>query len=415
MPRGLSSAFPVVAERASGAELWDADGRRYIDFAGGIGTVNVGHGHPRVLEAAHRQLDRLVHSAAQVAIYEPYLSLADRLCDLAPGDFPKRAVLFNTGAEAVENAVKIARSATGRPAVIAFSQAFHGRTLLGLSLTDTVHPYKEGFGPFVPEIYRAPYPYAYWGWGSERALAALEELLRTTVPADRVAALLIEPVLGEGGFVPAPFDFMRRLRQLADRSGMALIVDEVQSGVGRTGRFFAVQHSGVAPDLIALAKSLGGGLPLSAVVGRAELMDAPGPGGLGSTFGGNPVACAAALAVLDVIEDEGLLARAELLGSILEERLGDWRRRFPVVGDVRVLGAMAGVELVRDRETREPAAELTQQVLGGCRERGLLLLGAGPRHNVVRTLMPLNLPEPLLLEGLDVLEGELARAVQSQA
>jgi 4-aminobutyrate aminotransferase/(S)-3-amino-2-methylpropionate transaminase len=281
-----------------------------------------------------------------------------------------------------------------------------------MSLTDTMHPYKEGFGPFAPEVHRAPYPYEYWGWDSDRSLAELEEILRTTVPADHVASILIEPVLGEGGFVPAPFEFLQGLRRLADRTGIALIADEVQCGVGRTGRFFAIEHSGVAPDLIAVSKSLGGGFPLAGVIGRAALMDAPGPGGLGSTFGGNPVACAAAMAVLDVIEQDGLLARAELLGSVLEERFADWRRRFRLVGDTRHLGAMAGLELVQDRERKVPAGTEAADVVAGCQAQGLLLLRAGPSHNVLRTLMPLNIEEELLLRGLDILEVQLARVDQ---
>ncbi len=410
LPRGLHPAVDFIADRATGAEVWSSAGKRYIDFAGGIGVLNVGHGHPKVLAAAHRQIDQLIHTSAQVAIYEPYLRLADRLCELAPGDFAKKAVLFSTGAEAVENTVKIARAHTGRPGIVAFSQAFHGRTLMGMSLTDTVNPYKAGFGPFAPEIYRSPFPYEYWGWDSSRALNAMEECFRTSWPADRIAAILIEPVLGEGGFVPAPFEFLQGLRRLADRRGLLLVADEVQSGFGRTGKLYAIEHSGVAPDLMAIAKSLAGGFPLSAVVGRAEVMDAPTPGQLGSTFGGNPVACAAALAVLEVFESEGLLARAEVLGSILEERMGEWSRRFPLVGDVRVLGAMAGLELVTDRATREPAAALTQQIVDGCQANGLLVLRAGPQHNVIRTLMPLNIPEELLLQGLDTLELELERA-----
>jgi 4-aminobutyrate aminotransferase/(S)-3-amino-2-methylpropionate transaminase len=409
VPRGLKPAFDFVADRASGSQLWTLEGTSYVDFMGGIGVLNVGHGHPKVLAAAHAQLDRLVHTSAQVAICEPYLRLAERICERAPGEFAKKAILFSTGAEAVENTVKIARAATGRPGIIAFTQAFHGRTLLGMSLTDAMHPYKAGFGPFAPEIYRAPFPYQYWGWDSERALAELEELVRTTIPADQVAAILIEPVVGEGGFVPAPYEFLRGLRALADRRGMLLIADEVQSGIGRTGKFFAIEHSGVVPDLIALAKSIGGGFPLSAVVGRAEVMDAPEPGSLGSTYGGNPVACAAALAVLEVFEDEGLLARAGVLGSILEERMEEWQRRYRLVGDVRVLGAMAGLELVRNQETKEPASAETEQIIDGCRERGLLALRAGPHHNVIRTLMPLNIPEELLHQGLDILERELAR------
>jgi 4-aminobutyrate aminotransferase/(S)-3-amino-2-methylpropionate transaminase len=414
LPRGLKPAFDFVAARASGSQVWDQEGVGYIDFVGGIGVLNVGHGHPRVLAAAHRQTDLLIHTSAQIATYEPYLRLAQRLCELAPGDFAKKAIFFSTGAEAVENTVKIARAFTGRPGIVAFSQAFHGRTLMGMSLTDTVKPYKLGFGPFAPEIYRSPFPYEYWGWDSARALEDLEESLRTTWPADRMAAILIEPVLGEGGFVPAPIEFLRGLRQLADRRGLLLIADEVQSGIARTGKLFAIEHSEVAPDLIAVAKSLGGGFPLSGVVGRAEVMDAPSPGQLGSTYGGNPVACAAALAVLEVIEEEGLLARAAVIGSILEERMEEWRRRYPLVGDVRVLGAMAGLELVRDRASRQPAVAETKEIIGGCRDRGLMALGAGPHHNVIRTLMPLNIPYDLLLQGLDILEIELARVSEAR-
>jgi 4-aminobutyrate aminotransferase/(S)-3-amino-2-methylpropionate transaminase len=413
VPRGLKSAFDFVAARASGSQVWDQEGVGYIDFVGGIGVLNVGHGHPRMLAAAHRQIDLLIHTSAQIAGYEPYLRLAQRLCELAPGEFAKKAIFFSTGAEAVENTVKIARSFTGRPGIVAFSQAFHGRTLMGMSLTDTVKPYKLGFGPFAREIYRSPFPYEYWGWDSARALENLEDSLRTTWPADRMAAILIEPVLGEGGFVPAPIEFLRGLRQLADRRGLLLIADEVQSGIGRTGKLFAIEHSEVAPDLIAVAKSLGGGFPLSGVVGRAEVMDAPSPGQLGSTYGGNPVACAAALAVLDVIEEEGLLARAAVIGSILEERMEEWQRRYQLVGDVRVLGAMAGLELVSDRASRQPAAMETKEIIDGCRDRGLMALGAGPHHNVIRTLMPLNIPDDLLLQGLDILASELARVSEA--
>ncbi|MHB1525106.1 MAG: 4-aminobutyrate--2-oxoglutarate transaminase [Candidatus Dormibacteria bacterium] len=409
VPRAMVPAHPLVMARAEGARIWDVEGREFIDFAGGIGVVNVGHGHPAVIAAAHRQLDRLVHTSYQVAAYEPYLRLAERLSQLAPGVCPKKVVLFNSGAEAVENAVKIARLYTGRPAVVAFTGAFHGRTLLALSLTGTDQPYKEGFGPFVSEVHRAPYPYEYRGWSAQRALAALESLLAEQAMAHTVAAMVVEPVLGEGGFVPAPAAFLQGLREICDRDGILLVADEIQSGIGRTGRLFAIEHSGVAPDLITVAKSLAGGLPLSAVIGRADVMDAPGPGSLGGTFGGNPVACAAALAVLDVIDSEGLLARAELLGSVLEERFSDWQRRYRLVGDTRHLGAMAGLELVQDRDQKVPAGAEAAEVVAGCRAEGLLLLRAGPAHNVLRTLMPLNIDEELLLRGLDILERQLAR------
>ncbi|TMD77325.1 MAG: aspartate aminotransferase family protein, partial [Chloroflexi bacterium] len=304
VPRGISSAHPVTVDRAQGSEIWDISGKRYIDFAGGIGVMNVGHAHPRVMKAVREQLDRATHTSFQVVHYESYLRLAERLCEVAPIDGPKKAIFFSTGAEAIENAVKIARAATGRPAVISFRGGFHGRTLLALSLTGSVQPYKQDFGPYATEIYQTPFPYAYRGWTTEAAMADLENLLESEVSPKRVAAIVIEPVLGEGGFVPAPLDFMRSLRELCDRHGMLLIVDEIQTGFGRTGKFFAIEHSGVQADLITVAKSLAAGFPLSAVVGKAQVMDAPDPGGLGGTYGGNPVACAAGLAVMDVMRDE---------------------------------------------------------------------------------------------------------------
>ncbi|MGH7776126.1 MAG: 4-aminobutyrate--2-oxoglutarate transaminase [Candidatus Dormibacterales bacterium] len=407
VPRGVSATHPIFAARAGGSRLWDVEGRSYVDFTGGIGVMNVGHGHPRVLEAVRAQLALFTHSAFQVAMYEPYLRLAERLCAVAPVEGPAKAVFFSTGAEAVENAVKIARSFTGRPAVISFTNSFHGRTLLALSLTGTASPYKQNFGPFAAEVYRAPYPYEYHGLSGELALGALEALFQSDVPPERVAAVIIEPVLGEGGFVPAPPAFMRELRRITARHGILLVADEVQSGFGRTGRMFAIEHSGVVPDLVTLAKSIAAGLPLSGVVGRAEVMDAPSPGGLGGTYGGNPLACAAGLAVLDVIRDEGLVARAAGMGAVLEERFGEWGRRFPLVGDVRVLGAMAGLELVRDRKTREPASDEAGRLLALAREKGLLLLRAGAGHNVIRTLMPLSIPDDLLAEGLDIIEASL--------
>jgi 4-aminobutyrate aminotransferase/(S)-3-amino-2-methylpropionate transaminase len=405
--RGVATAHPLVVEHARGSELWDVSGRRYLDFAAGIGTLNVGHTHPRVVDAARWQLERLTHSAFQVAMYESYLRLAERLSQLAPGPGPKKAVFFSTGAEAVENAVKIARVYTGRPAVISFRGSFHGRTLLGLSLTGTAEPYKQDAGPYAPEVYKAPYPYEYRGWSTRRALQALEEVFDSEVSAERVAAIVIEPVLGEGGFVQAPVEFMVKLRELTRREGILLIADEIQTGFGRTGRLFAVEHSGIDPDLITVAKSIAAGLPLSGVIGRAEVMDAPGPGGLGGTFGGNPVACAAALAVLDVLRDEKLVERAAELGPWLHERLSRWAQSQPLIGDVRVLGAMAAVELVRDRESREPAGPEAARVLALCRERGLLVLKAGVHANVVRMLAPLSIPEDQLEEGLSILEGAL--------
>ena len=408
VPRGLTTAHPIVADHAQGSELWDAAGKRYIDFAGGIGVMNVGHNHPRVMEAVRAQLDRFTHTAFQVVTYESYLRLAQRLCEVAPGNGAKKAIFFSTGAEAVENAVKIARARTGRPAVISFTGGFHGRTLLALTLTGTVNPYKQNFGPYATEVYQAPFPYEYRGWTSDRALAALREILQSSVSPERVAAVIIEPVLGEGGFVPAPPHFLRELRELTERHGILLIVDEIQTGFGRTGRFFAIEHSGVAPDLVTVAKSLAAGFPLSAVVGRAEVMDAPGPGGLGGTFAGNPVACAAGLAVFDVMRDERLPERAARIGSVVEERMRSWASEHEVVGDVRVMGAMAGMELVRDRKTKTPADSETASLLALAREHGLILLRAGMHHNVIRTLMPLNIPDEHLEEGLDIIGSALA-------
>jgi 4-aminobutyrate aminotransferase / (S)-3-amino-2-methylpropionate transaminase / 5-aminovalerate transaminase len=407
VPRGITTAHPLVVDHAQGSELWDVDGRRYVDFVGGIGVMNVGHNHPRVMAAVHEQLDRVTHTSFQVVMYEPYLRLAQRLSELAPGDGPKKAIFFSTGAEAVENAVKIARAYTGRPAVISFRGGFHGRTLLALSLTGSVQPYKQNFGPYAAEVYQAPFPYEYRGWSTERALESLNELLASDVSPERVAAVIIEPVLGEGGFVPAPREFLEGLRALTTKHGILLIVDEIQSGFGRTGRFFAIEHSGVQPDLITVAKSLAAGFPLSGVVGRADVMDAPTPGGLGGTYGGNPIACAAGLAVLDVMRDERLPERAARIGSVVEERMRSWQAEHEIVGDVRVMGAMAGMELVRNRKTKEPADTETARVLALARERGLILLRSGSHHNVIRTLMPLTIPDEQLDEGLDMLGSAL--------
>jgi 4-aminobutyrate aminotransferase/(S)-3-amino-2-methylpropionate transaminase len=387
------------------------DGREYLDFAGGIGVLNVGHLHPRVVAAVRDQLERFSHTCFQVAMYEPYVRLAERLNALAPGAWAKKTILLTTGVEAIENAVKIARAFTGRPAIVAFTHGFHGRTLMGMSLTGKAGVYKQAFGPFAPEVYHAPYPYAYRGWTSERALEALAELFRTVVPAQRVAAVLIEPVLGEGGFVPAPPDFLRALRRIADERGMLLVVDEIQSGFGRTGRMFAVEHAGVVPDLIAMAKSLAGGFPLSAVVGRADAMDAPAPGGLGGTYAGHPLACAAAHAVLDVFEEERLLDRARAQGEQLRARLDPLPARLPRIGEVRGLGPMIGLELVEDPGTREPAPARTRRVLDVARERGLLLLRSGTHDNVVRLLAPLVASEADLARGLDLLVAALEEAL----
>jgi len=403
VPRGITTSHPITAARARGSELWDVGGKRYIDFAGGIGVMNVGHAHPRIMEAVEAQLQNATHTSFQVVHYESYLRLAERLCKVTPIEGDKKAVFFSTGAEAIENAVKIARAATGREAVISFRGGFHGRTLLALSLTGSVQPYKQNFGPYAPEIYQTPFPYTYRGWTAEAALADLESLLESEVSPKRVAAIVIEPVLGEGGFVPAPPQFLQELRRLTTRHGILLIVDEIQTGFGRTGKFFAIEHAGVQPDLMTVAKSLAAGFPLSGVVGRAEVMDAPDPGGLGGTYGGNPVACAAAVAVMDVMRDEKLPERAARIGSVVEERMRTWAQDHELIGDVRGLGAMMCMELVRDRKTKEPADKETAAILASARSNGLILLRCGVHHNVIRTLMPLTIPDAQLEEGLDIL------------
>jgi 4-aminobutyrate aminotransferase len=407
IPRGVGNSLQVYAERASNGEIWDVEGRRYIDFGSGIAVLNTGHLHPKVQGAVAAQLARLSHACFQVTPYENYVALAERLNDLAPGPGPWKTIFLTTGAEAVENAVKIARYHTGRPAVIAFGGGFHGRTLACISLTGKVHPYTAGFGPMLPDIYHAPFPMEYHGISVEASLAAIEHLFKHDVDAQRVAALIIEPVQGEGGFYIAPPAFLRELRALCDRHGILLIVDEVQSGFARTGKMFAIEHSGVVPDLMTVAKSLAGGVPLSAVVGRADIMDAPLPGGLGGTYAGSPLGCAAALAVLDVIESEGLCARAERQGAMLRARLEDMRSRWPCIGEVRGLGAMVAMELVRDRRPDSPDAEITKALVQSAGRRGLVLLSCGIYGNVIRFLAPLTIPDAQLAEGLAILEAAL--------
>ena len=414
LPRGVASTMPVFAESGDGATLTDVDGHSYIDFATGISVMNVGHRNPRVLAALREQADRLVHSGAPVMMPEGYVRLARRLCEITPGAFPKKALLLNSGAEAVENAIKVVRQATGRPAVISFHNAFHGRTLMSMTLTGKVAPYKQNFGPYAPEVYQVPYPYEYRrpaGMVAESlggaCVEAVRQLFKTTVNADRVAGILVEPVQGEGGFVVPPPDFLPSLRKLCTEYQIPLIADEVQTGFGRTGRMFAVEHSGVEPDLIVLAKSMGGGLPLGAVVGRSELMDATTPGGLGGTFGGNPMACAAALAVIDVLVEDKLPERGKRLGDRALARMRGWQERHPEVGDVRGLGAMVAMELVTDRASRDPAGTVTNEVLRHCHSHGLVLLKAGLYDNVIRLLFPLTISEQELDRGLDIIEEAL--------
>ncbi len=421
VPRGPFNVTPIFAERAEGARLTDVDGNTFLDFAGGIGVLNVGHAAPPVVAAAREQLDRFTHTCFHVVPYEGYVAVAERLNRMTPGLFPKKTVLFNSGAEAVENAIKIARSYTRRPAVLCFEDAFHGRTLMALSLTSKVATYKKGFGPFAPEVYRVPYAYCYRcpiGLTYPSCQVACADLLREVfsrvVDPEGVAALIVEPVLGEGGFVTPPLEYLPKLQKTCVEHGIVFIADEVQTGFGRTGKMFAVEHVGVEPDLLVTAKSMAGGLPLSAVTGRAEIMDAPQVGGLGGTFGGNPVSCAAAVAALDFVEREDLPARAARIGSRVLTRFLAMQERYELIGDVRGLGAMLAMELVRDRASPEPAKEATNRVARLACERGLILITAGTHGNVIRTLMPLVITDAELDEGLDILESAL-RDVDSEA
>lgn len=411
IPRGVGNTHPIVADRAEGARLWDVDGNEYIDFVGGIGVLNIGHNHPLVVQAVQAQLQRLAHTCFQVAMYEPYIHLAERLNACAPITGPVKSIFFTTGAEATENAVKIARAATNRSAIVTFANSFHGRTLLGMSMTGKAKPYKQNFGPFAPEIYQVPFPYEYRGWTTDRALTALHDFFETNVAPERVAAVIIEPVLGEGGFVAAPPAYLQELRAITARHGIVLIADEVQSGFGRTAKLFAIEHSGIEPDLITIAKSLAGGLPLSGVIGRAEIMDAPAPGGLGGTYAGNPLACAAALAVLDIFEQEQVLEQGQRLGNRLRAHLEGLQQRYPQIGDVRGLGAMLAIEIVRDPVTKEPAADIVDRMVVAAREAGLLLLKAGLYGNVVRILVPLTIEDSLLDKGLAIFDAALAQAL----
>ncbi len=401
-PRGWGSVLPRYISRAENAELWDVEGNRLIDFASGIAVVNTGHRHPGVVKAAAAQLDAFTHTCFMVTPYESVVTLAERLNEIVPGG-PNKTLLVNSGAEAVENAVKISRAHTGRPAVVAFSGGFHGRTMMTLALTGKVNPYKLRFGPFPGDVFHVPFPYLYHGVTAADSLAALDELFASDVEPDRVAAIVIEPVLGEGGFVPVPDGFLASIRQVCDRHGIVMVVDEVQTGFGRTGEMLAVHHTDVVPDLVTMAKSLAGGFPLSAVTGRAEIMDAPLPGGLGGTYGGSPLAVAAANAVVDAIRSEGLLDRARAIGSTVEERLGSLVGRVASVGDVRGLGAMRAVELSTDGDPDQPAKELAAEVVTTCAQRGLLVLSCGVKGNVIRLLPPLTIPDGVLDEGLGIL------------
>jgi len=415
VPRGLSHATPIYVARAQDAWLEDVDGNRLIDFAGGIGCLNTGQRNQTVISAIEAQLQNFLHTCGQVTPYETYIRLAERLNQITPGKFPKKTLLLNTGAEAVENAVKIARAYTKRPGVIAFEDAFHGRTMMTLAMTSKTHPYKAGFVPFPSDVYRIPYAYCYrcsysLKYPSCEVYCArhLEDTFKRVVASEDVAAVIAEPVLGEGGFITPPPEFFRIIIEICHKHGVLFIADEVQSGFGRTGKMFASEHYGVEPDMVVTAKSLGGGLPLAAVTGRSEIMDAPGPGGLGGTFAGNPLACAAANAVIDILQQSDLLKRANEIGKQFERRARQWQSQFDLIGDVRGFGAMRAIELVKSRDNREPAPEETRKVAQYCYEHGLITITAGSYGNVIRVLVPLVVTDDQMNEGLDVLEGALA-------
>jgi 4-aminobutyrate aminotransferase / (S)-3-amino-2-methylpropionate transaminase / 5-aminovalerate transaminase len=404
----LSIFLPVVIAHGTGATLTDVDGNTFLDFTGGVGCLNVGHAHPRVTEAVSEQAAKFVHTDFTIVPYEVYVTLAERLVATAPISGQAKAAFFNAGTEAVENAVKFARAYTKRPAVIGFEGGFHGRTLLSLTLTSKTHPYKAGLGPFAPEVYRLPFAQDYRGPSAAEALDALERALVTYVAAENVAAIVIEPVQGEGGFVVAPPEFLEGVRRICDDNGIVLVVDEVQTGFGRTGKMWGIEHYDVEPDLMCVAKSIAAGLPLSGVIGRAEIMDAPGDSAIGGTYVGNPVAQAAALAVLDVFEDEDLLGAANQIGETIRDRMLAWQQRWDAVGDVRGLGSMLAIELVHDRETKNPAPELASAVVEAASERGLLLLKSGIYSNCIRVLVPLVISDGELDEALAVWEDALA-------
>ncbi len=421
VPRGLSHATPVYVAKAEGATIEDVDGNRFIDFAGGIGCINIGHRSPAVLEAIDKQSEQFLHTCVQVTPYESYIRLAERLNELTPGDFPKKTLFVNTGAEAVENAVKIARAYTKRPGIIAFEDAFHGRTMMTLALTSKTHPYKAGFQPFPAEVYRIPYAYCYrcsysLKYPSCELYCArhLEDTFKRVVAHEGVAAVIAEPILGEGGFVAPPLDYFKTLIEICHKHGVLFIADEVQTGFGRTGSLFACDRYGIEPDIIVTAKSLGGGLPIAAITGRAEIMDAPGPGGLGGTFAGNPLSCAAALAVLDSFEEQPLNVRADELGNMFQKRAREWPKNWTIVGDVRGLGGMQAIEIVKSPSTREPAPDDTKAITTYCYQHGVITISAGSYGNVVRLLMPLVITDDQMNEALNVLEAGIRAVCESK-
>jgi len=404
-PRGLGTQTTVFSDKALNAEIWDVEGNRYIDLAAGIAVTNTGHNHPKVLAAVRAQLERFSHTCFQVTPYDVYVELATRLNQAAPGSTPKKTIFLTTGVEAVENAVKIARRHTGRSAVIAFSGAFHGRTMMGMALTGKVVPYKVGFGPFPAEVFHIPFPIDYHGISVEDSLAALDKLFKSDVEASRIAAMIIEPVQGEGGFYPVPAGFLQTLRKICDEHGIVLVVDEIQTGFGRTGKLFAVEHAGIEPDLITVAKSLAGGFPLSGVIGQAKIMDSVEPGGLGGTYAGSPLGCAAGLAVLDIIEEEQLCAKAEAIGAQIEQWAKQVQSDTSCIGHIRITGAMCAIEIVDDNDADKPNADLTKAIAAEATKRGVILLTCGVRGNVIRFLPPLTIGEALMDEALQILGG----------
>lgn len=409
IPRGVGQSHPIFISRAENAEMWDVEGKRYVDFAGGIAVLNTGHCHPDIIAAVKAQLDLYTHTCFQVVAYEPYVELAERINALAPGDFAKKTLFLTSGSEAVENAIKIARSYTGRSGVIAFTSGYHGRTMFTLGLTGKIVPYKTGFGPFPAEIFHASFPDPLHGVSVEDSLASIETIFKNDIEASRVAAIIIEPVQGEGGFNVAPFEFLQQLRVLCDKHGILLIADEIQTGAGRTGTWFAIEQSGVAPDLITMAKSMAGGFPISAVVGRADVMDAPAPGGLGGTYAGSPLACAAALAVLKVFEKENLLEHSQKLGEYLRKRLRAIAGKHTAIANVRGLGAMMAIELCNGGDLHAPDPDLTKRLVLEAMRRGLILLSCGTYGNVIRILVPLTASDATVDEGLDIIDAALAK------
>ncbi len=415
VPQGPFNVTPFFADRAEGAAIYDVEGRELIDFAGGIAVMNVGHSHPKVVAAIQDQAAKFTHTCFHIVMYPPYLELAKKLCGLTPGGFSKMALFANSGAEAVENALKVARHYTGRQAVIAFETGFHGRTFMALSLTSKVKPYKFGFGPFMPEVYRMPYAYCYrcpLGLSYPKCDTAcadlLEEFFINHVAAESTAALIVEPITGEGGFIVPPPEYFPKLQRICRDNGIVFIADEVQTGVGRTGKMLAMEHWGVEPDIVTMAKSLAAGMPLSAVIGRSEMMNAPQVGGLGGTYGGNPICCRAALAVLEIFETEDLMSRAAALGEKVRKRFDEWAGKYEMIGEVRGLGPMLALELVKDRETKAPAADAAKALVKFCADRNLLLLSCGNFGNVIRTMMPLVITDEQLEKGLAIMEEGLA-------